>query len=70
MVAPGKVLTFINPFCDIFDSLSPGNMKSPMMIVVPFFLPYWTVLLLGYNNTSQLFSVSFDGKVSDILTTS
>ena len=64
-VAPGKVLTFINFFCDIFDSLMSNNMELATMRVVPFFYA-GTVLLLSSNNTSHLFSVSFDGEGSRI----
>ena len=65
IVAPGKILTFINFFCDIFDSLRSNNMELATMRVVPFFYA-GTVLLLSSNNTSHLFSVSFDGKGSRI----
>ena len=69
IVAPGKVLNFINLLCDIFDSSRPDNIESSTVRVVPFFHA-GSVLLLSSNNTSHLFSVSFDAKVSDILKTS
>ena len=69
IVVPGKVLTLINLFCDIFDSLRPDNIESPTMRVVSFFHA-GIVLLLSSSNTSHLFSVSFDCKVSHILKTS
>ena len=68
-VALGKVLTFINIFCDIFESLKRYNMESTTMKVVPFFHT-GTVLMLSSNNTLHLLPVSFDSKGLNILKTS
>ena len=51
--APGKVLIFINLFCDIFDSLRADNIESPTMRMVHL-VQAGTVLLLRSNKISPL----------------
>ena len=65
----GKVLTFINIFCEIFDSLKPDNMELPAVKVVESIGFHAGTVLLNSNNTLHLFSVSFDGRGLNILKT-
>ena len=57
IVAPGKVLTFINLFCDIFDFLRPDNMELVTMRVGSFHSCWDCVVVELQQYITLIFSI-------------